>query len=110
MCIRDSYTNVPRGIIEATTGGVLSNFWYNGYSGITTCNVFLDNIATIPMADETKNVMKGEALFLRAFWYNYLTALYGDCPLITKVLTVDESMKLTRTPKAEVVIQILKDL
>jgi starch-binding outer membrane protein, SusD/RagB family len=104
------YTNVPRGIIESTTGGVLSNFWYNGYRGITTCNVFLENVETIPMAESVKSVMKGEALFLRAFWYNYLTALYGDVPLILKVLSVDESMKLTRTPKAEVVTQILKDL
>ena len=104
------YTNVPRGIIEATTGGVLSNFWYNSYRGITTCNVFLENIDAIPMADALKSVMKGEVLFLRAFWYNYLTALYGDCPLIIKVLSVEESMKLKRTPKAEVVTQILKDL
>ena len=104
------YTNVPRGIIEATTGGVLSNMWLYSYRGITTCNVFLENVEGIPMADQIKNVMKGEALFLRAFWYNYLTALYGNCPLITKVLTVEESLKLTRTPKAEVVTQILKDL
>lgn len=104
------YTTVPRGVIEATTGGVLSNMWYYSYRGITTCNVFLENVENIPMADEIKNVMKGEALFLRAFWFNYLTALYGDCPLTTKVLTLEESLKATRTPKAEVVTQILQDL
>jgi len=104
------YTTVPTGAITATAGGVLSNFWYNSYKGIATCNIFLENIDAIPMSDANKNSMKGEALFLRAFWYNYLTALYGDCPLILKSVTVDESMKLTRTPKAQVVTQILKDL
>jgi starch-binding outer membrane protein, SusD/RagB family len=104
------YTNVPRGIIEATTSGVVTNMWLYSYRGITTCNVFLENIDNIPIPDATKNIMKGEVLFLRAFWYNYLTALYGDCPLILKVLTVDEAMKVTRTPKAQVVTQILKDI
>jgi starch-binding outer membrane protein, SusD/RagB family len=104
------YTTVPTGVITSTAGGVLSNYWYYCYRGIATCNIFLENIVNIPIADATKNSMKGEALFLRAFWYNYLAMVYGDCPLILNSLTIDQSMKLTRNPKADVVTQILKDL
>jgi starch-binding outer membrane protein, SusD/RagB family len=104
------YTTVPTGVITSTVGGVVSNYWYYSYRGISSCNIFLENIDNVPMADELKNVMKGEALFMRAFWYNYLTMVYGDCPLILTSLTVDESMKVTRTAKATVVTQILQDL
>lgn len=104
------YTDVPRGYIESTTGGVLKDFWYSSYSGITTCNIFLENIENVPIADPIKNVMKGEVLFIRAFWYNFLTALYGDCPLILKKVSVDEYLAIKRTPKEVVVTQILKDL
>ena len=102
---------VALGNFESTTTGIIaSDLWYRCYNGITTCNIFLENIMTVPISDATKDVMRGEALFLRAFWYNYLTQAYGDCPLTLKVLTFDESKKVTRTPKAEVVTQILKDL
>jgi len=63
------------------------------------------------LTDAQKKQFKGEALFLRAFYYMRLLFLYGDVPLITApVKTVQEGKSLTRTPKAEVYNQIMDDL
>lgn len=46
---------------------------YNGaYSGISACNIFLANIDRVTMDDAARDVMKGEAHFLRAYYYSLL--------------------------------------
>lgn len=105
------FTGVARGNIEAQKWGVATGMWYTCYNGIAKCNVLLDNVKNVKdIPDETLKRYMGEAIFLRSFWYNDLTQLYGDCPLLLHVLTIEESKVVKRTPKAEVVTQILKDL
>ena len=55
------------------------------------------------------NQIEAEAKFIRAFNYTYLTELYGDVPLITTNLTLEEA-QTPRSPKAKVVELILSDL
>src|SRR6202000_1804437 len=51
----------------------------------------------------------GEAKFIRAFWHLYLTNVYGDVPL---ALTTDYNVtgKLSRTPRVQVLQQVITDL
>src|SRR5690606_19885252 len=51
-----------------------------------------------------------EALFLRAYYYNELTQLYGDLPIRLTPATLAEELKQPRSPKSIVVEQILKDV
>jgi len=60
--------------------------------------------------DELKDRMKSEARFLRAYQYYKMTVYYGDVPLVLTALTPAESNTVTRTPKAEVVAFIIKEL
>ena len=46
--------------------------------------------------------VKSEARAIRALMYTYLVQNYGDVPLVTKVLTIEEGLQVTRTAKAEV--------
>ena len=108
----ESFDIVMRGAHNSATLGIVSKSFTIGFQGIASCNYFLANIDRVPgIADATRNRMKGEALFLRAFYYNDLTQLYGDLPMILTPAALDgDFMNTPRSPKADVVTQILKDL
>lgn len=111
-----SWSNWPSDIIYAGNGtattstGVFNHYWQNFYKMIGASNNVLDNIGKVSgMSDETRNRLKGEARFLRAYAYQQLIGMYGDVPLITHVQTVDEFM-VTRTPRAQVADFIVKEM
>lgn len=108
----ESFDVVMRGEHNSATTGIVSKSFTIGFQGIAACNYFLANIDRVTATtDAVRNRMKGEALFLRAFYYNDLTQLYGDLPLILKPAELDDDLRATpRTPKTGVVAQILKDL
>ena len=43
-----------------------------------------------------------QTLFLRALYYFNLVSGYGDVPLVTSILTSDESNNISTSPAAEV--------
>jgi hypothetical protein len=106
------YRDVAKGAIAPTSTGLIPNVWNQAFEGIAACNNFLENIGRVPgMADDTRNRMRGEAMFLRAWYYNELTMCFGDVPLLTSTLGYDEStFKVQKSPRAEVVKQMLSDL
>jgi hypothetical protein len=59
--------------------------------------------------EEGKSRMKGEACFLRAFFYHELYRRYGAVPLIEKPLNIDEDLQISRNSEEEVVEFIVKD-
>ncbi|WP_199142115.1 RagB/SusD family nutrient uptake outer membrane protein, partial [Pedobacter sp. ASV12] len=60
----------------------------------------------------TRNQLTAEAQFMRAYAYFYLVQLYGDIPMPTKVIVDNNpaSLRLPRTPQAEIYKLILSDL
>ena len=82
---------------------------YMKYDKITRCNNFLANIDRPDMNEEVRSRLTAEVRFLRAWHYFLKVTLYGDVPLITEVLDVDNS-NLPRDPKSEVVQFILDEL
>lgn len=82
---------------------------YN-FTTITQCNWFLTNIDKTPMDHTLLTRMKGEVRFIRAYNYFVRSQLYGDFPLVTKMLTPAEANDMARTPKAEVVQFMLNEL
>ena len=97
----DAFTYTPR-------TEEFNTFWKLQYTGITQCNLVLDNIGKIDMSEASRNRISGEALFLRAYYYFLLTQVFGDVPLFTKVTPPDQ-LKVPKTPKAEVYAQIVAD-
>lgn len=85
-------------------------FWNQGYSFIFTCNSAIEGISkSTALTPNIKTQLLGEAKFMRAFFYFYLTNLYGDVPL---VLTTDYKTNngLARSAKEDVYKQIIADL
>lgn len=106
----DQFTNIGKGEINSTLGGVLTSVYYNCYKGITACNNFLQNVESIESADQAlMNKYKAEVRFIRAFHYYWLTQCFGDVPLVDKVLVLDE-MKIPRTAKGTVLSFMYDDL
>jgi hypothetical protein len=90
--------------------GTVNDEWRNMYTGIRQCNVFLQNYQkATTVTDAKKAQMAGEAKTIRAYLYMDLVLLYGDVPLVTKPLNVDE-LNGPRNPKKDVVDFILSEL
>lgn len=117
-CAETAYWGAVSGGLNKVSGGQQSNdgfpistWWNNCYSYIYLCNEFLDNYNRAEVAQNVKDKYAAEIKTLRAFNYFILTSLYGDVPLVTKVLTTQDSVLYgQRTPKAQVVDRILGDL
>lgn len=101
--------NIAKGLVEPTTGGVVSTIYGDSYKGVTACNVFLDNIDRAEFNETKKNTYKGEALFLRALFYFTLTEIYGGVPYYKNSVTLEKAF-VKQTPKAEIVDNIVEDL
>lgn len=85
-----------------------NDFWKLQYTGITQCNLVLDNVPGIEMNESRRNQIIGEALFLRSYYYFLLTQVFGDVPLFTSVVPPDE-LKVAKTAKATIYAQIEAD-
>ncbi|MBO9204786.1 MULTISPECIES: RagB/SusD family nutrient uptake outer membrane protein [Niastella] len=103
------FNSIAKGQQSPTTGGIISSRWASCYGGIGRCNTYLVKSELVDMGT-LKNRMKGEAYFLRALYYNMLQVHYGDVPLILDPPDPATQSDISRTPRAQVVEQILKDL
>lgn len=88
----------------------INNFWRVCYEGIERANVLLANINRPAMDEGKRNIIRGEALFLRAYYYFILVSNFGDVPLKLAPTVAAASIQYPRTPSAEVYAQIIKDM
>lgn len=88
----------------------LNRCWEALYAGIERANMLLDHIDGAQVSDSAKNEVKGQALFLRGFYYFTLVDNFGAVPL--KLASTQSPLEpaLPRTPVADVYAQIVKDL
>ncbi len=93
-----------------STTPLIGTLWENCYRGIGRTNTLLDKIEGAQMDESLKSRMKGEALFLRAFYYSYLVNHYGGVPLILETPNAAKHASAPRDTKQAVLDQILKDL
>ena len=94
-----------------TDTAVFLQTWTHFYSGIARANNLLEKMERARgNVDEDFFVsIQAQARFLRAFFYHFLTELYGDVPLLTEVPIVEEA-QIGQSPKSEVVSLIMSDL
>lgn len=88
------------------------NFWSRQYKGISRANLVLEWLdecyRTTQPSDNIKERLRGEALFLRAYFYSELIDFWGNVPYYDKSVTIADGQP--RRPKEEIVALILKDL
>ncbi|MEJ7769489.1 MAG: RagB/SusD family nutrient uptake outer membrane protein, partial [Chitinophagaceae bacterium] len=91
---------------------ILASTWRNYYNVINRANAILTNINK-PDASAVKNKDRyiGEAKFLRALSYFDMIRIFGDVPMITTNLTIEESYKMGREKADKIYDEvIIKDL
>ncbi len=97
--------------IPATAAGPTGAPWTEIYQYIYTANAAIEGLAdsSSGVSSAVSRALTGECKFIRAFYYFYLTNLFGDVPLITTTdYTQNESA--ARTVQATVYTQIIADL
>lgn len=71
----------PEVYVYDSSNQLVRNLWKYLYEGVERANVFLDKVDGARMDDAKRTVAKGEAKFLRAYYYFVLTSNFGQVPL-----------------------------
>ncbi|MBF9255709.1 RagB/SusD family nutrient uptake outer membrane protein [Pontibacter sp. 172403-2] len=88
----------------------INNEWTGLYTGIRQANTFLANYKNAAVQDPEKaEELAAQVRVIRAYLYSYLTAFFGDVPLVTEPLGIDE-LYGPRDPREEVVDFMLAEL
>ncbi len=83
--------------------------WTTQYRGVRQANAFLENYHKANVNPEVAERLAGEVRVVRALMYSYLINFWGDVPLVTQTLNIDELM-VARTPREQVVDFLMEDL
>jgi len=93
--------------VEATNG-IVANYYQSYYNVIYRANVALENIAA---AGDMADKLEAEAKFLRAYAYFNLVRLFGDIPLVDRVISpADKATAYTRVSTSQIYDLIVSDL
>lgn len=101
------------GYWQASTGDTrIQGFWQSCYIGINRANMLLENIDRASGEQVEKDRIKGEALFLRGYYYYMLVKRFGRVPVV--LTTIDDINSAEKfVPQSDVVKvyeQIVADL
>lgn len=81
--------------------------WNSLYKSIRACNLFFEKVDNLPFDDADsdskaqKDRMTGEVHFLRAYFYYYLTSLYGGVPIVTETFQLTDDFSVPRNSYAD---------
>ncbi|MFD0701942.1 RagB/SusD family nutrient uptake outer membrane protein [Myroides pelagicus] len=88
----------------------VKDYWMFAYRDLYAINAFLEGLnKSEHLTEQTKSVFIGEALFLRALYYQYLTQLFGEIPYI-KSTDYKTNSKTNKLAYEQVLLEIEKDL
>lgn len=110
------------GLGEQNVNSPLFNYWDGSanaeglWVAISQCNVFLENIVTVPdMRDDEKLRWSAEVKFLKAFYMFSLLRNYGPIPIMKENIAITapgDEMRVLRRPVDEVfdyIIQLIEE-
>jgi len=87
--------------------------WTNWYRVIDASNLVIENVNRMSddlFTDGAKKAYLGEAYFLRALSYFYMTRVWGDLPLqLTATTSADQAKLIGRTEAATILKQVISD-
>ena len=85
--------------------------WNRMYLAIRQANIAIDNLPKATFSDaKLKDQLLGEALFLRAYYYQQLVRFYGGVPLISKPYGLNEDYTIARSSYEDCIKFIVADL
>lgn len=92
------------------TNGIVANYYRSFYNVIFRANIVLENLGVVEDAN-VASAYEAEAKFVRAYAYFNLVRLYGEIPLIDRVISpLETDVQFTRVPTASIYGLIESDL
>jgi len=88
----------------------ISRLWEVMYEGINRANLLLENVDRVDMDVTKRNAIKGEALFMRGYYYYVLTDLFGRVPLKLSSTQSPNDPYPTQASLTDLYGQIVKDM
>lgn len=86
-------------------------FWRELYNGINRANILLENVDNnMDIPEEKRRTVRGEALFLRAYYYFLLVQNYGGVPMKLASSKSAVDVHVPRSTIKEVYDQIVNDM
>ncbi|WP_319271780.1 RagB/SusD family nutrient uptake outer membrane protein [uncultured Draconibacterium sp.] len=87
---------------------MLEEFWKVRYTGIFRANMAIETLDNCEgyESEDQRNQMKGEAYFMRAYFYHEMASFYGQVPLVVTT----EAVNLPKASPEEIYAQIATDL
>lgn len=90
----------------------IRSYWRCLYQGIGRANKLLENVDRPSMDETERDNIRGQALFLRAYYHFLLTSRFGDVPLVlhTPASGKLSDVRIAQTPRREVYLKIIEDM
>lgn len=90
----------------------IRNYWRDLYDGIGRANLLLENIEKPEMDEAERDNIRGQALFLRAYYHFLLTIRFGNVPLVlhTPASGKLSDVRIPQTSQREVYLKIVQDM
>jgi hypothetical protein len=105
-----TYDPFATNTILNTNGTVQNYLWRFSYVYIYEANACLEGLAaSTGVTAPVKRQLTGEALFIRAWFYFYLTGMFGDVPLETTTDYATNAV-VPKTSSEKVMQQVISDL
>ena len=85
--------------------------FYSGlYEGVYRSNIVIQRVPDVQMDETLRKRYVGEAKFLRALYYFYLTTEWGEVPLFTEPFTEPDDALIAKSPIADIQAVMIRDL
>ncbi len=108
---RFTLTTGPWNYFYSTADNYNASYWTSLYNGINRANIVLANVDNNPEIDQKKrDVIRGECLFLRGFYYFMLVQYYGGVPIRTEPTLSVEDVDIPRATVKETYDRIVEDM
>lgn len=105
---RNSMTDIMEGTLSSSTSWI-ADIWGDTYKAISRCNRVLEALEALGSESDEAYSLEAEARLFRAYMNARLITLWGDVPLCTTTLTIEQARQKGRTPVAEILPVIYED-
>src|SRR5690606_33631540 len=85
-------------------------FWQECYKALYNVNIVLDKIGSAELNETYKTEVIAQMRFLRGLYYFNMVQMWGDIPLVSRPISVEESYATLRSPESEVYAVVVEDL
>jgi hypothetical protein len=95
---------------SVTDIGTANGITTNRYFDIRRCNIAIEGLNEGSLPTSTKQTLKGQFYFMRAFTYFKLVSLYGGVPLVMQSQSLEDELNVPRSKTSDCIAAIVKDL